>query len=341
MVDVGGKVRKVAGREEGRREGGREVGRGRRLCFPFRSGQVNGHGRPLLSCSRHRASALTSWKMYFTHPRIPPTSASLPPPLPPSPLYQAISLREAKARCRVVFPRQTMGSVLHFEGRKELMSAKGPVFSTAIGTCLPSFPPSFPPSFFILTLLTPSFPPSLFSYPPVAGVMGAKKTSELIPFCHPLSLEDCHIDIRFDEDMYRPNEVGREGGSVRDSPLDSFVVCLLTPLHALANPPPLPPSLPQVLIDCTVRVQGKTGVEMEAMSGASIAALCIYDMCKATSHDILIKVRHRPPSLPLPPSLPPSFFPFPNPHHRALPPSLPPFLPRTCNSFPRPEVNAI
>ncbi|GAB5037187.1 molybdenum cofactor biosynthesis protein [Nannochloropsis oceanica] len=129
---------------------------------------------------------------------------------------KAVSLREAKARCRVVFPRQTMGSVLHFEGRKELMSAKGPVFSTAI----------------------------------VAGVMGAKKTSELIPFCHPLSLEDCHIDIRFDEDMYRPNEV---------------------------------------LIDCTVRVQGKTGVEMEAMSGASIAALCIYDMCKATSHDILIK----------------------------------------------------
>jgi len=119
-----------------------------------------------------------------------------------------------------------MGSVLHFEGRKELMSAKGPVFSTAI----------------------------------VAGVMGAKKTSELIPFCHPLSLEDCYIDIRFDDDLNRPNEV---------------------------------------LIDCTVRVQGKTGVEMEAMSGASIAALCIYDMCKATSHDILIKVR---PLSSLPPS---------------------------------------
>jgi molybdenum cofactor biosynthesis enzyme len=42
--------------------------------------------------------------------------------------------------------------------------------------------------------------------------MGAKKTSELIPFCHPLSLEDCHIDIRFDDDLNRPNEVGREGG---------------------------------------------------------------------------------------------------------------------------------
>lgn len=38
------------------------------------------------------------------------------------------------------------------------------------------------------------------------------------------------------------------------------------------------------------RVHGRTGVEMEALTGASTAALCIYDMCKATSHDILIKV---------------------------------------------------
>ncbi|EWM24442.1 molybdenum cofactor biosynthesis protein c [Nannochloropsis gaditana] len=129
---------------------------------------------------------------------------------------KTISSREAKARCRVVFPRQTMGSVLQYEGRKELMSSKGPVFSTAI----------------------------------VAGVMGAKKTSELIPFCHPLALDDCHLHVRFDEDLNRPNEV---------------------------------------LIDCTVRVQGRTGVEMEALTGASMAALCIYDMCKATSHDILIK----------------------------------------------------
>ena len=49
-------------------------------------------------------------------------------------------------------------------------------------------------------------------------------------------------------------------------------------------------AIEQVLIDCTVRVQGRTGVEMEALTGASMAALCIYDMCKATSHDILIKV---------------------------------------------------
>jgi len=47
----------------------------------------------------------------------------------------------------------------------------------------------------------------------VAGVMGAKKTSELIPFCHPLALDDCHLHVRFDEDLNRPNEVTREGRS--------------------------------------------------------------------------------------------------------------------------------
>lgn len=45
----------------------------------------------------------------------------------------------------------------------------------------------------------------------------------------------------------------------------------------------------EIVIDCTVKVEGKTGVEMEALTGASIAALTIYDMCKAFSHDIVIK----------------------------------------------------
>ncbi|TFJ82962.1 hypothetical protein NSK_005735 [Nannochloropsis salina CCMP1776] len=183
------------------------------------------------------------------------------------------SSREAKARCRVVFPRQTMGSVLQYEGRKELMSSKGPVFSTAI----------------------------------VAGVMGAKKTSELIPFCHPLALDDCHLHVRFDEDLNRPNEV---------------------------------------LIDCTVRVVGRTGVEMEALTGASMAALCIYDMCKATSHDILIKdlqllsksggkrdVKRREvvTTIPFPPSSLPA----------SVPPTLhpSPMAPPPASPVPRPRQN--
>jgi cyclic pyranopterin phosphate synthase len=45
----------------------------------------------------------------------------------------------------------------------------------------------------------------------------------------------------------------------------------------------------EVVIDCTVSITAKTGVEMEALVGASIAALTVYDMCKAVSHDIIIK----------------------------------------------------
>ncbi len=79
----------------------------------------------------------------------------------------------------------------------------------------------------------------------VAGVMAAKRTHELIPFCHPLGIENCRIEI----DMH-----GEDSALVR----------------------------------CTVSVHHKTGVEMEALTGASIAALTIYDMCKALSHDIVI-----------------------------------------------------
>jgi cyclic pyranopterin phosphate synthase len=78
----------------------------------------------------------------------------------------------------------------------------------------------------------------------IAGVMGAKATPQLIPLCHPLSIDRCDVSIRM------------EG------------------VHAL--------------IVCTVSCNGRTGVEMEALTGASIAALTIYDMCKAMSHDIVI-----------------------------------------------------
>lgn len=79
----------------------------------------------------------------------------------------------------------------------------------------------------------------------VAGVMAAKKTHEIIPFCHPLPIERCSVDIS-----------DKAGGRIR--------------------------------IVCTVAVHHKTGVEMEALMGASAAALTLYDMCKAMSHDIEI-----------------------------------------------------
>ncbi len=82
----------------------------------------------------------------------------------------------------------------------------------------------------------------------IAGTMAAKRTHELIPFCHPLAIERCAFEIDFDDD------------------------------DTLA-------------IRCTVAVTHKTGVEMEALTGASVAALTVYDMCKALSHEIAIDVR--------------------------------------------------
>lgn len=80
----------------------------------------------------------------------------------------------------------------------------------------------------------------------IAGVLGAKQTSALIPFCHPLPIEDCQV-------------------RVEATGVDT------------------------VEVECQVRVTHKTGVEMEALTGATVAALCVYDMCKALSHDIVIE----------------------------------------------------
>jgi cyclic pyranopterin phosphate synthase len=80
----------------------------------------------------------------------------------------------------------------------------------------------------------------------VAGIMAAKKTSELIPMCHPLNLTSIAVD-----------------------------------LTAEKNPP-------RVEIEATVRVSGKTGVEMEAMTAAAVAGLTIYDMCKAVDREMTL-----------------------------------------------------
>lgn len=120
---------------------------------------------------------------------------------------KTITKRTATARCLVELPDEVTA---HMDG-DELILKKGPVIQTAI----------------------------------LAGVMGAKQTSNLIPLCHPLGLENCKIDIK-------PVSNGLQ-------------------------------------VDCTTTLHGKTGVEMEALTGASVAALTIYDMCKALSHDIVIK----------------------------------------------------
>jgi cyclic pyranopterin phosphate synthase len=119
------------------------------------------------------------------------------------------STREAVARSIVTLPPAVLAAVDGGQN-KEIQGKKGPVFATAI----------------------------------IAGVMAAKKTHELIPFCHPLGLEKCDVTIDLVDDT--------------------------------------------VVIECRCRVHHKTGVEMEALTGASVAALTIYDMCKALSHDIVI-----------------------------------------------------
>ena len=80
----------------------------------------------------------------------------------------------------------------------------------------------------------------------LAGVLGAKRTGELIPLCHPLGLD--HVDVTV-------AEVGPDTLEVR----------------------------------CEARTEGRTGVEMEAMTGAAIAALTLYDMTKAASKGIRIE----------------------------------------------------
>jgi cyclic pyranopterin phosphate synthase len=118
-----------------------------------------------------------------------------------------VTRRMASAEARIRLPRAVL-LALRKSGHR---TKKGPIFDTAI----------------------------------IARVLAAKRTSELIPFCHPLLLDHCKL------------EVAAAPGGIR--------------------------------IVCTVSVEGRTGVEMEALTGASVAALTVYDMCKALSHDIEIR----------------------------------------------------
>lgn len=87
---------------------------------------------------------------------------------------------------------------------------------------------------------------SVFQIARIAGIMAAKKTSDLIPLCHPLALQKVDIDIQA---------------------IDEERIC----------------------ISCFAKLNGPTGVEMEALTGATVAALTVYDMCKALSLDLRIE----------------------------------------------------
>jgi len=119
-----------------------------------------------------------------------------------------ITKRKATAKATMFLGTEIIS---HFEN-KELTTKKGPVFQTAI----------------------------------VAGIQAVKKTSELIPMCHPLLINGVDIDIEITDKE-------------------------------------------NIEIFCTVAIEGKTGVEMEALTGANIAALTVYDMCKSISQKMVIK----------------------------------------------------
>ena len=80
----------------------------------------------------------------------------------------------------------------------------------------------------------------------IAGVMGAKRTPDIIPMCHPILMDGINLDLSLDEERL------------------------------------------SVEIKAEVRCDGRTGVEMEALSAVSIAALTVYDMCKAVQKDMVI-----------------------------------------------------
>ena len=83
-----------------------------------------------------------------------------------------------------------------------------------------------------------------------AGIMGAKRTSDLIPMCHILPITNCRIHFDMDPD-------------------ECAIYC-----------------------ECTVKVTGKTGVEMEALTGVSVALLTVYDMCKAIDRHMVMSDIH-------------------------------------------------
>ena len=126
-----------------------------------------------------------------------------------------VNVSDKKITKRTAIAKATMflgeEIISHFNN-DELITKKGPVFQTAI----------------------------------IAGIQGVKKTSELIPMCHPLLINGVDINI-----------------------------------HVINSE--------HIEVLCEVIIEGKTGVEMEALIGVNITCLTIYDMCKSISQDIIIK----------------------------------------------------
>ena len=126
-----------------------------------------------------------------------------------------VNVSDKKITKRTAVAKATMflgKEIITYFNNDELITKKGPVFQTAI----------------------------------IAGIQGVKKTSEIIPMCHPLLINGVDINI-----------------------------------HVINSE--------HIEVLCEVIIEGKTGVEMEALTGANIACLTIYDMCKAINQKMVIK----------------------------------------------------
>jgi cyclic pyranopterin phosphate synthase len=126
-----------------------------------------------------------------------------------------VTISDKKITKRTAIAKATMflgTEIIQHFSNKELFTKKGPVFQTAI----------------------------------IAGIQAVKKTSDIIPMCHPLLIQGVDIDITIVDNEH-------------------------------------------VEVFCKVTIEGKTGVEMEALTGASATCLTIYDMCKAISKKMTIK----------------------------------------------------
>ena len=123
----------------------------------------------------------------------------------------------------------------------------------------------------------------------IAGIMAAKKTSELIPLCHPLMLTKIEVNCT-------PFKTDRSQEPIDSQELSSSQGVSNFQGANSSQEIPTPQGVPQEFPDgaCGIRVEaicslvGKTGVEMEALSAASIACLTIYDMCKAVDRGMEI-----------------------------------------------------
>lgn len=124
-----------------------------------------------------------------------------------------VSGKQVTKRTAIAKATMSLGKeVISYFNNNELVTKKGPVFQTAI----------------------------------IAGIQAVKKTSEIIPMCHPLLINGVDIDVQI----------------IDEEDIEVF---------------------------CKVTIEGKTGVEMEALTGASATCLTIYDMCKSISQAMVIK----------------------------------------------------